>query len=675
VDRNNDFPRQAAFGTMLAVRTSFPDGSLGALTLYGAAEGGFPDAVSATLSFLAMPVASLYSAVHDRVAYQLVNNVAGIVAETAVSREDVDRQLEVVCREICGALRCSETSIFLHDPLVEPGVFRLSATTNRDALRTEKYKSSDTGLTPWAVRSLKSIFVLDIEHMPVAIMEATRWTPRRPAEKADKGASNPHSFAAVPIISDGRAIGVMRCSTGLRAPYYFAEGEVRLLEILANRVANFLARWLRLRQMEFSGEKWRVFAEGIQGLGGFITDLTQKAKSSRTTAALRQEFYVAALTAAKNSIAGADALELALAEAPKKIIAPVAWVGAAWEKVMGVQPSFGRLPLSANPTNAWNYVYNRREVTVIQDTRNPGVPYANVVPETRQAIFVPVIVDTSCVGILGVRTSTRFTDIEQSTTMMRVIAMVLAQYHQMTTLLTQQAEVYQDLEHQLRSPVFQAYKRIQSLMDDQRRNSAMLPDTQIGDLNAVLGLIGKARRVLSNVRLYEELASGHTVRAKRDETVPAEIRKMLIEASRDNELLWVHKKILFKVSHDLLLTTKEPVPLDATLFEQVISNLLDNAGKYGAPNSAVEIDGIVDTDRQFRLTVKNKAGVALERSSIVNLGTRGFRTEQARRFTAEGIGSGLYLVKLIVEAHGGSFIPNETNVFGDTCMIVTFPLK
>jgi signal transduction histidine kinase len=675
VDHDSAFARQAKPGSLLAVRVTFPDESLGAVTLYRKQTGEFSTETKSSLIFLAMHVAALYSAVRDRVAYQLVNDVAGIVADTAATREQVNQHLLTVCKMVSDALGCFETTIYLEDPLLQPAVYSLSATTNEGALRKREYTPSETGITPWVIRTKQPKFVLDVNHMPPTLLEQTKWVPRLKAEAATSASRAQHfSFAAVPLLTDDKVIGVMRCSTGVTAPYYLAERDVKLFDILANLVASFWTRWMRLRQLERSGANWKQFAKGIQGLGGHITDLTQKSKSTRRRARFQKEFYNAALDAAKMSIGGADALEFALADPENKTIAPVAWIGSVWDRYIKSQPTGAPLKLLDDPENIWDYAYRQMKLVFIDDTAAPDIPYARIIPETRQVLLAPVIVDTSCIGVLGVRSWNRFEDIDQATTMVQVVAMVIALYHQLTTLLTQQAQVYQDLEHQLRSPIFQAYKRIQSVGDEQRSQSTGQAEGQLIDLNAVRGLLGKARRVLGNIRLYEELASGQTVRVRKDMTSTGAVTKMLVEAAWNNRTLWVHKNIAFVVNRSSISTIKQPIPIDATLFEQVISNLFDNAGKYGAPNSSVSIDAVHDENRHFRLTVNNRAAVPLEPEVLANLGTRWFRTEAAKRFTAEGIGIGLYLVKLIVEAHGGSFIPAETDASGDTRMTVTFPL-
>ena len=74
------------------------------------------------------------------------------------------------------------------------------------------------------------------------------------------------SLAAVPVISEGAVIGVLH--VGSRAPRHFTEGDVRLLEIVAARMAGVFAR-TRLFEAERSArqeaEALRTLAQAITG--------------------------------------------------------------------------------------------------------------------------------------------------------------------------------------------------------------------------------------------------------------------------------------------------------------------------------------------------------------------------------------------------------------------------
>jgi signal transduction histidine kinase len=100
--------------------------------------------------------------------------------------------------------------------------------------------------------------------------------------------------------------------------------------------------------------------------------------------------------------------------------------------------------------------------------------------------------------------------------------------------------------------------------------------------------------------------------------------------------------------------TAEQVPevfADAARIEQVVSNLLTNAAKYGDGDSAIDIR--IDRDgADVRVSITNE-GADIEEAQLSRLFTRFYRTPSAEAGPRRGLGLGLYISKGLVEAHGG----------------------
>jgi signal transduction histidine kinase/FixJ family two-component response regulator len=110
---------------------------------------------------------------------------------------------------------------------------------------------------------------------------------------------------------------------------------------------------------------------------------------------------------------------------------------------------------------------------------------------------------------------------------------------------------------------------------------------------------------------------------------------------------------------------------DPGRIEQVLSNLLSNAAKYGDEHAeiglALDVDGA-----QARISVTNK-GAGIPPDEIETLFDRYVRSSAARRSAIPGSGLGLYIAKGLVEAHGGRIW--VTSVLGETTTFyVTIPL-
>ena len=91
--------------------------------------------------------------------------------------------------------------------------------------------------------------------------------------------------------------------------------------------------------------------------------------------------------------------------------------------------------------------------------------------------------------------------------------------------------------------------------------------------------------------------------------------------------------------------------VDATRVEQVVSNLLSNAAKYGDTAGPIEVR-IVREEAEVHVAVSNE-GSELGAAELSHLFTRFYRTPSAEAGPKRGIGLGLYITKGLVEAHGG----------------------
>ena len=114
-------------------------------------------------------------------------------------------------------------------------------------------------------------------------------------------------------------------------------------------------------------------------------------------------------------------------------------------------------------------------------------------------------------------------------------------------------------------------------------------------------------------------------------------------------------------------TTGGPWTVDADPMRlaQIVDNLLTNAIKYGAPGTpiVVSIDG---APSGVTVSVGNR-GSGISTEQLPHLFQRFARPSDARASKIQGTGLGLYIVRELVEAHGGTIsaesTPGETTTF------------
>jgi signal transduction histidine kinase len=112
-----------------------------------------------------------------------------------------------------------------------------------------------------------------------------------------------------------------------------------------------------------------------------------------------------------------------------------------------------------------------------------------------------------------------------------------------------------------------------------------------------------------------------------------------------------------------------PVYTDSALMEQAVGNLLDNAGKYSYPHTAVTAKGGVtrrNAELCFYISVVNR-GFEISVSERSKLTERGYRGTKATFSTGEGAGIGLWIVDQIMRAHGGwlEILPTNERGFNE----------
>jgi two-component system phosphate regulon sensor histidine kinase PhoR len=93
------------------------------------------------------------------------------------------------------------------------------------------------------------------------------------------------------------------------------------------------------------------------------------------------------------------------------------------------------------------------------------------------------------------------------------------------------------------------------------------------------------------------------------------------------------------------------VRADARALEQVLVNLLENAGKYTEPGGRVEVRAGPVGD-MVRVSVED-TGIGIPEAHLARIFERFYRVDKARSRALGGTGLGLSIVRHLVESMGG----------------------
>ena len=124
---------------------------------------------------------------------------------------------------------------------------------------------------------------------------------------------------------------------------------------------------------------------------------------------------------------------------------------------------------------------------------------------------------------------------------------------------------------------------------------------------------------------------------------------------------------------DRIVLELTPVRLevDSLRFRLLLKNLLDNACHYSGEGSPIDVKTTI-VDQAVELEVSD-IGVGMAEHEIARLTEAFYRPDSARQRGTGGYGLGLYLCRLIAEAHGGD-ISIESRPGKGTRVSVSLPL-
>ncbi|MDX6512154.1 MAG: hypothetical protein QOE36_1658 [Gaiellaceae bacterium] len=210
--------------------------------------------------------------------------------------------------------------------------------------------------------------------------------------------------------------------------------------------------------------------------------------------------------------------------------------------------------------------------------------------------------------------------------------------------------------HELRTPV----AAIQGVVQTLEAHRARLRPDQLESLNRAL--VGQTRRLSL---LLEQLLDLSRLDADAMEIKPERfhvrerVEEVVLAAAPDNA---------DAVSIDV------PAGLEALIdpeaFDRILTNLVTNAFRYGAPPVLVSAE---QRDRHFRLSVEDR-GTGVTAEFAPNLFERFARSDESRQRVAAGTGLGLAIARSYAQAHDGDLVYEDATPSGARfCLVLPSP--
>ena len=192
------------------------------------------------------------------------------------------------------------------------------------------------------------------------------------------------------------------------------------------------------------------------------------------------------------------------------------------------------------------------------------------------------------------------------------------------------------ISHELRSPLTRA-----------RLHTELLPATSElqPQRDALLRDLGEMARLISDLLESERLAGRHSALHKEPTDIGALARAVAQEMNASHP---DHPDIDLQVDAAL-----PPVLIDAARLRLLMRNLLDNALRYGGRDKQGVQLRLLRTSAGLEIAVRD-FGAGVPENQMERLADPFYRADAARQRSTGGVGLGLYLCRLVAQAHGGS---------------------
>jgi signal transduction histidine kinase len=653
-------------------------------------------------------ISSLYQAVREKVRHLLLSDTTRILYEAEqrakANNDSMDVIIEgfkTVCTKVADAFQCIETSLFLKNRFESENQFNLIATTYTDWTdeRTIYFPDKKLGLTGWALEYRRRIaifnlscFVEDKEKLQKEYNEV-QWNDSLDIQSivkkhfyAPDGHPPPLSFMAVPIIRDEHLLGVIRCCTATKDPWYFAHRQMELLESVATQLHRFWKDWLQYLEEKEDNNMWAAFVEKIR-------ELNDEVKEGFHQAALNEDIlFDRILSLAKASITNSDILAVRLYDKKTEELYFAKIIGST--DTPEINAEIEEYRAKRFPIDKTKYANPPLSVLIFEDGKARSIINAeiqryqpNTFPRTKRILGAPISLQKGLVGVLDIRGISEKPFPAYALRMAQLLGQQLGLYLSLWQSEKQQRQVFEDLWHQLKGSVRHTFTRANGLIHIVRYKQWQPDDYENADdvltqLIALRGVARKSKRTAINAGVFKELAREGRLeieqsRMKRLQSNVA--YKILYDAGEDTRsAIEEYREITVSVDKSSLAGLESVVvKADLDFFEQAVNCLLDNAGKYSFPETTIKITGgeMMKRGQSFFYILFTNQGLCIRAEEISKITERYYRGLEAKASTGEGSGIGLWVVDHIMKGHGGELEVIPTNKKGTTEVRLLFPIQ
>lgn len=207
------------------------------------------------------------------------------------------------------------------------------------------------------------------------------------------------------------------------------------------------------------------------------------------------------------------------------------------------------------------------------------------------------------------------------------------------TLESSRRSFVSNVSHELRTPMTSIGGFIDGILD-----GTIPRDKQDYYLNIVSGEIRRLSRLVVAMLNMSKIESGSFEMKPTNYDISEQIIHILLTFEQKIE----EKNIEIQNLENLQPTY---IVADTDMIYQVIYNIFDNAVKFTNEGGYINIS-MINTANDVEVHIKN-SGIGIKSEELPKVFERFYKVDKSRSLDAKGAGLGLYIVKMMVEMHGG----------------------
>lgn len=196
-----------------------------------------------------------------------------------------------------------------------------------------------------------------------------------------------------------------------------------------------------------------------------------------------------------------------------------------------------------------------------------------------------------------------------------------------------------NVSHELKTPMTSIGGFVDGILD-----GTIGPDEQDRYLRIVSDEVKRLSRLVTGMLNMSKIEAGEMQINLKNFDISADIFKTLLS---------FEQKISDKSIEIVGLDTMQSIIVNADedMIMQVIYNLIDNAVKFTPQGGYIFIKDYKDSEKTF-VSIRN-SGDGIEKEELEKVFERFYKVDRSRSYDVKGAGLGLFLVKSIIELHGG----------------------